>query len=35
MDVPDARIDIVRAIWNKQLKDAHKRLDRAGVAAAR
>lgn len=35
LDVPDTRIDIVRAIWNKQLKDAHKVLDRAGVAVAR
>ena len=29
IDVPDARIDIVRAIWNKQMRDAHKALDRA------
>lgn len=35
IDVPDTRIDIVRAVWNKQLKDAHKALDRAGVAVAR
>ena len=33
--MPDTRIDIVRAVWNKQLKDAHKALDRAGVAVAR
>ena len=29
IDVPDARIDIVRALWNRQLRDAHKALDRA------
>jgi hypothetical protein len=28
-DVPDARIDIVRAIWLKQLRDANRALDRA------
>jgi hypothetical protein len=32
IEVPDARIDIVRAIWNKQLRDAHKALDRAARA---
>jgi thioredoxin reductase len=35
IDVPDTRIDIVRAVWNKQIKDAHKALDRTRVAAAR
>jgi cation diffusion facilitator CzcD-associated flavoprotein CzcO len=35
LDVPDTRIDIVRAVWNKQLKDAGKVLDRLGVAVAR
>ena len=29
IDVPDSRIDLVRAIWNKQMRDAHKALDRA------
>jgi thioredoxin reductase len=29
IDVPDARIDIVRAVWNRQMRDAHKVLDRA------
>jgi thioredoxin reductase len=28
-DVPDARIDIVRAIWQGQMRDAHRTLDRA------
>ena len=28
-DVPDARIDIVRAIWQRQMRDAHRALDRA------
>lgn len=32
IDVPDTRIDIVRALWNKQMKDAHKALDRAARA---
>ncbi len=35
LDVPDARIDIVRAIWNKQVSGAHRVLDRAGVPVAR
>jgi cation diffusion facilitator CzcD-associated flavoprotein CzcO len=29
-DVPDARIDIVRAVWQKQMRDAQRALDRAG-----
>ncbi|MDA0179854.1 NAD(P)/FAD-dependent oxidoreductase [Solirubrobacter phytolaccae] len=29
IDVPDARIDIVRALWNRQMKDAHRALDAA------
>ena len=29
-DVPDARIDIVRAVWQKQMRDASRALDRAG-----
>ena len=33
IDVPDARIDIVRALWNRQLRDAHKALDRAARPA--
>jgi hypothetical protein len=33
IDVPDARIDIVRALWNKQMRDAHKTLDRAAQPA--
>ena len=28
-DVPDTRIDIVRAIWQRQMRDAHRALDRA------
>jgi hypothetical protein len=28
-DVPDARIDIVRVIWQGQMRDAHRTLDRA------
>jgi thioredoxin reductase len=31
IDVPDARIDIVRAVWNKQIKDAGKALERSAV----
>ena len=34
-DVPDARIDIVRAIWQRQMRDAHRAVDaleRAPVA---
>jgi hypothetical protein len=31
IDVPDARIDIVRAVWNKQMKDAGKALERSAV----
>jgi thioredoxin reductase len=30
IDVPDARIDIVRAIWQRQMRDAQRTLDRAG-----
>jgi hypothetical protein len=33
IDVPDARIDIVRALWNRQLRDAHMALDRAARPA--
>jgi thioredoxin reductase len=35
-DVPDDRIDIVRAIWQRQMRDAHRELHRAAqpVAAA-
>jgi hypothetical protein len=33
IDVPDDRIDIVRALWNRQLRDAHKALDRAARPA--
>ena len=33
IDVPDSRIDIVRAIWNKQMRDAHKALDRTARPA--
>lgn len=35
IDVPDTRIDIVRALWNKQMKDAGKVLDRLGVPVPR
>jgi thioredoxin reductase len=36
-DVPDARIDIVRAIWDRQMRDAHRALRRVALpqAAAR
>ena len=33
-DVPDARIDIVRAIWARQMRDAQRTLDRAGAPVA-
>jgi hypothetical protein len=32
IDVPDARVDIVRAVWNKQMKDAGRTLERSAVA---
>jgi thioredoxin reductase len=31
IDVPDARIDIVRSIWTRQMKDAAKAVDRSAV----
>jgi cation diffusion facilitator CzcD-associated flavoprotein CzcO len=35
LETPDTRIDIVRAIWARQMRAAHRVLDRAGVPAAR
>ena len=32
IDVPDARVDIVRPVWNKQMRDAGKALERSAVA---
>jgi cation diffusion facilitator CzcD-associated flavoprotein CzcO len=31
IETPDARIDIVRAIWQRQMRDAHRVLDRAAA----
>ena len=35
VEVPDSRIDIVRALWNRQMRDAGKVLDRATAPVAR
>ena len=35
LETPDTRIDIVRAIWLKQMRDAHRVLDRAGTPVTR
>ena len=34
LETPDTRIDIVRAIWQRQMKAAHRVLDRAAATAA-
>ena len=31
IDVPDARVDIVRPVWNRQMRDAGKALERSAV----
>jgi hypothetical protein len=31
LEAPDTRIDIVRAIWQRQMRAAHRVLDRAAA----
>jgi thioredoxin reductase len=35
LEVPDTRIDIVRAIWTGQMRDAHRTLDQTAAATGR